>query len=102
MIPRSIGIVGIFLIVACSSAQAYSEDSDNGDAPGAWQQDAPNDQPAADYRYSGNGFNVSVSRNLPQQNGAATSQESGAEQQQSSRSRPGFFKRMLRGILGND
>lgn len=103
MTSRSVGAIGIALLamVVCSPAQAFPDDSDNAGSPPAWQQDRPPEQPPADYRYSGNGFNFSMSRSLTQPDGAPAAQGSDADQPPPSRSKPGFFRRTLHSIFGD-
>lgn len=100
---RAAGIVGIVLgvMAACGPALAFPDDSDNDGASASGRQDGPAEHPPTDYRYSGNGFNFSMSRNATQPKDAPSSQDSDAEQTQQSRSKPGFFQRIIRSIFGD-
>ena len=96
MMARTVGIVGTILVAMAVGAPAWAFSDQSGDdsAAAAVQQDAP---PPADYRYSGNGFNVSMSRD-PSRPGAAEA----ADGPQPQPARPGFFGRILRSIFGDD
>ncbi|PKU22007.1 hypothetical protein [Telmatospirillum siberiense] len=100
---RSAGIVGLVFatMLACGQARAFPGDSDNNGASGGGRQVRPAERPPADYQYSGNGFNFSMSRNVTQPNGSQPAQDADAEQPQPSRQRPGFFQRLFRGIFGD-
>jgi hypothetical protein len=103
MTLRSVGVVGIVLgmMLACGPTQAFPDDSDNDGASGSERRDGPSEHPRADYRYSGNGFNFSMSRNVTPPNGVAPSQDADSEQTQPQRSKPGFFQRIMRDVFGD-
>lgn len=103
MTLRSAGIVGIVLgmMIVCGPAQAFPDDSDTDGASSEGRRNGPSEHPPVDYRYSGNGFNFSMSRNATQPKDASSSQDSDAEQPQPSRAKPGFFQRIIRGIFGD-
>jgi len=100
MIARSVGIVGVVLVALAVSgpARAFSDESGNDGSSAGVQQDASPYPPPADYRYSGNGFNVSMSRNLTQPDG---NPDADSRQPQPRQSQPGFFGRMLHSIFGD-
>ncbi|HXP98352.1 MAG TPA: hypothetical protein VN809_16685 [Telmatospirillum sp.] len=103
MTLKSIGVAGIVLglMFACGPAQAFPDDSDHDGASVRERRDGPSDHPRADYRYSGNGFNFSMSRNVTQPNGESSSQDQDTEQTPPQRSKPGFFQRIIRDVFGD-
>ncbi len=100
MIPRLIGMAaGVLAVLAiCGPALAFSGDSDGGDP----RADSPAPSQRGDYRYSGNGFNFSMSRNPSQPNDDTSARDQGGPQPPASRSRPNLFQRMIRTLLDGD
>jgi len=99
MNPRSIGLIGIVLVAIAvgGPAQAFPEDSDDS------RQDSASERPS-DYRYSGTGFNFSMSRTPTEPKGAvpANSADTESDQAQPRRERPGFFQRVIHSVFGSD
>jgi len=103
MTSRSIGLMGAILVAALAvsaPAWAFSDNSDSGSSSSSSRDDDDDRAPSADYRYSGNSFNFSMSRNLAQPNGASATQDPNADQTQQ-QPRPGFFRRTMRSIFGD-
>jgi hypothetical protein len=102
MIPRFVGIVGVFLMTTavCGPVQAFSDDSTKENAPAGSSRNDPSEQPPAEYLYSGNNFNFSMSRHPSPLENTSASQETNPEPPP--RSRPGFFQRVIHSIFGDD
>lgn len=103
MVLRLAGVAGLVLGVAlaCGQAEAFPGDSDNGGASGGARQTGPAEHPPADYRYSGNGFNFSMSRNATQPNASQSAQDNDTEPAQPSKQRHGLVQRIIRSIFGD-
>jgi len=99
MNARSLGLIGIVLGTLALGGPAWAFPEDSGDS----SQDSSGDR-ASDYRYSGAGFNFSMSRNPTETRGAAPANSTDAEsdQTQPRRERPGFFQRIIRSVVGGD
>ncbi len=95
-----IGIVAAGL-AAAGPAQAFSGDGPRDDGGSDYQSEPPDEPPPPDYRYSGNGFNVSMSRNpsrQPDESPPADAEESHAPDHPE---RPGLVGRIVRGLFGD-
>jgi len=87
-------------LAVSAPAWAFSDSTDTGGSSSS-SRDDDDRASSADYRYSGNSFNFSMSRNVAPQTDAATTQEPNAERSQQQQSRPGFFRRGIRSIFGD-
>ncbi len=102
MTRRSLGMIGIVaaLGLAAPPALAFSGDRPSDDGGSDYQSEPPDEPPPADYRYSGNGFNVSMSRDpaapSDESRPAATDESRQADQPD----RPGFFGRIFHDLFG--
>jgi hypothetical protein len=96
-------LVGMILIGALvgGTAHAFQIDSRRNAASDPGQSNALTGQPPSDYRYSGNKFTFSMSRNKTPPNGAAPDNDA-AEKTASEKSPPGFFQRIFSSIFGDD
>jgi hypothetical protein len=97
---RLLGLIVIGVIVG-ATAQAFQIDSRRDAASDHGQSDALTGQPPSDYRYSGDNFNFSMSRNKTPPNGTAANADA-AEKAAPKKAQPGFFRRIFNSIFGDD
>jgi hypothetical protein len=98
---RLIGMILIGILVGGGAAQAFQIDSRRGAASDPAQSNALTGQPPSNYRYSGNSFNFSMSRNKTPSNDAAADTDA-EEKAASEKAQPGFFQRIFKSIFGDD
>jgi hypothetical protein len=98
---RFVGMVLVGILV-CDSAQAFQIDSRRGAPPDPGQSNALTSQPPSHYRYSGDNFNFSMSRNPTPPNTVGPADSAATEKAAPEKSQPGFFQRIIHAIFGDD
>ena len=96
MPARSVGIVGIALLAIMAGGPAWAFSDNSGT-----RHDASTDQRPADYRYAGDGFNFSMSRNPPPSDDAPGARDADDQPPQASRPAPNVFQRIWRDLFGD-
>jgi hypothetical protein len=103
MVLKPASLIGLVVaaMLAGGPVLAFSGDPGNDGPPTRGQPVGPENPPPADYRFSGNGFNFSMSKNAGQPASSQSTKDDDAEQTQSSRSKPGPLQRIFRSIFGD-
>jgi hypothetical protein len=104
MFPKMAGMIGAVMVAFAVSgpALAFSDDPPQHGGATNLQQTGPGEPSSPEYRYSGNGFNFSMSRTPGQPEASAASQDgAGDHPQPPPRARPNFFQRTYRSIFGD-
>lgn len=104
MFFKSAGIIGLALatMLAAGQAAAFSGDAGRDGPPDHERISGPDATPPADYRYSGRGFNFSMSKNAESSDASQSRNKDGeAVQAQPAQTRPGFFRRLVRDVFGD-
>ena len=100
---RSVAALAVILLGAFASGQAwaFSGDNDREDSSTSDRSEPAEEQPSANYRYSGNSFDFSMTRSPDASGSQQPARDVTNERGRPPQNRPGFIQRSIRTVFGD-